>query len=282
MWTSAPGGNDPELSDYWYQGKAELNRYALQQNRYDNVHPGEAVLIFVTEDFLTDKMVKNERYQNPNSVPVLKANMLRKFPTGIYDYSVMTSVFTPVAGEENRTLKVSNTSQEWCGHTYLQATLSSNQYKTVLHSYFEEEADRKDEVPAAVLEDELYNRIRLSPDNLPTGTFDLIPATTYLRFAHRPFEPTPVRAIRGEYLGDIFEGESLMSYRLEMPELERTVEIVYRAEAPFIIEGWTETYPSAFDRKSRTTTARRTHTLRKAYWQFNGLEDMSLRSDMGR
>ena len=42
----------PKLGDYWYQEATEISRYELQQNRYADVHPGEAVLIFVTEDFL--------------------------------------------------------------------------------------------------------------------------------------------------------------------------------------------------------------------------------------
>ncbi len=54
--TTAP---TDKLSDYWYQGKAEITSYTLLQNRYKDVHPGSAVLVFVTEDFLTDKQVKN-------------------------------------------------------------------------------------------------------------------------------------------------------------------------------------------------------------------------------
>jgi len=56
-----------KLDDYWYQGKAEISSYQLEQARYSDVHPGEAVLVFVTEDFLTDKQVKNDNYTNKNS-----------------------------------------------------------------------------------------------------------------------------------------------------------------------------------------------------------------------
>ena len=53
-------------------------------------------MIFVTEDFLTEKQVKNDHYKNPKSVSILKNNQISKFPTGIYDYSIMKSVFTPI------------------------------------------------------------------------------------------------------------------------------------------------------------------------------------------
>ncbi|MBK9488612.1 MAG: hypothetical protein IPO07_07345 [Haliscomenobacter sp.] len=83
------------LGPYWFEGKAEISHYTLSQNRYRDVHPGEAVLVFVTEPFLTDKQVKNEKGQLENSTTVLKLNAIQRFTTGIYDYSVMTSVFTP-------------------------------------------------------------------------------------------------------------------------------------------------------------------------------------------
>ncbi len=40
----------------WYAGKAELSTYNLQQARYGEIRNGEAVLIFVTEDFSTNKI----------------------------------------------------------------------------------------------------------------------------------------------------------------------------------------------------------------------------------
>lgn len=46
--------------DYRYQGKAELNRFDLQQERYGEIREGDAVLIFVMEDFLPETQVKYE------------------------------------------------------------------------------------------------------------------------------------------------------------------------------------------------------------------------------
>ncbi|HEY0111342.1 MAG TPA: hypothetical protein VGB67_17005, partial [Fibrella sp.] len=50
----------PAFRAYWFGGKAELNTYRLDQAQYGASHPGEAVLVFVTEDFRTDKHVKSE------------------------------------------------------------------------------------------------------------------------------------------------------------------------------------------------------------------------------
>ncbi len=66
----------------WYAGKAELSSYALLQARYGEIRTGEAVLIFVTEDFSTDKLVKlDEPDKESNKVRVLKMNMTKKFVT---------------------------------------------------------------------------------------------------------------------------------------------------------------------------------------------------------
>ena len=67
------------FNSYWYSGKAEMNSYDLEQFRYNDHHEGEAVLIFVTEDFLKDKHVKYERGDKSNSDVVLKLNRQRRF-----------------------------------------------------------------------------------------------------------------------------------------------------------------------------------------------------------
>ncbi|NRA49320.1 MAG: hypothetical protein HRU12_09315 [Phaeodactylibacter sp.] len=272
---------NPGLSDYWYQGKAELSRYELLQNRYQDVHPGEAVAIFVTEDFLTDKQVKNDNYTNPNSTPVLKTNLLRKFPTGIYDYSLMTSVFTPTKVDEfPQTLKVTTTAQDWCGHAFMQLNFDKAGYRMQLNSYFENEADQDERLGYAILEDELFNRIRIHPEGLPTGQIDIIPATTVLRLRHLPFKAYKAEASLEDYTGEEFQGKDLKIYTLSYPELQRELSIVYQSEEPYIIEGWKDTYPSAFDHKPRTTLARRTSTILSPYWELNGLNDLSKRKQL--
>ncbi|MGB2691994.1 MAG: septum formation inhibitor Maf, partial [Thermodesulfobacteriota bacterium] len=40
-----------EFKAYWYDGKAEITSYKLEQARYGELHEGYAVMVFVTEDF---------------------------------------------------------------------------------------------------------------------------------------------------------------------------------------------------------------------------------------
>ncbi len=98
--TGLTANTNSSFSDYWYQGKAELNRFELKQVRYGEIREGDAVLVFVTEDFLPETQVKYE-YKPVSEQPVsaLKLNFTRKFLTGVYPYSMMSSVFTPVSGE---------------------------------------------------------------------------------------------------------------------------------------------------------------------------------------
>ena len=66
----------PAFGSYWFQGKAELTSYTLSQARYGELHPGEAILIFVTEDFSRKKQVKldDPAAAGADKVPVLKLN----------------------------------------------------------------------------------------------------------------------------------------------------------------------------------------------------------------
>ena len=268
-----------KLSDYWYKGEAEITHYELQQNRYGDVHPGEVISIFVTEDFLTDQQVKNDHYQSQNSVSVLKNNLALKFQTGLYDYSIMTSTFTPVNNKDwPATLKVTNSSQDWCGQSFMQLNYRNDAYQMKLHSYFETEGDVEKEVGKAILEDEIMNRIRINPKGLPTGGIQVFPSTTIVRLKHLTFEPLKAQASLKAYTGQEFSGEALMVYTLNYPEMKRTYEVIFEDKAPYRIVGWKDAYPSMFDDKERITIAKATKTIMSPYWQKNSPEDRALRA----
>ena len=173
------------LKKYWNRGGAELTAYKLSQARYGESHPGFAVLVFVTEEFLTDKQVKLESKWRPAAAPILKLNFVRKFLTGIYKYSAMTSVFTPLdTARYPQSLKVTTSMQEWCGHIFQQFNLRDNRYKVQGYSYFEDEGDSKYELEAVHMEDDFWTRLRLSPELLPTGKIKIIPGTYFARLRH--------------------------------------------------------------------------------------------------
>jgi hypothetical protein len=265
----------------WQDGKAEVSVFELSQNRYNAIHPGKLVNIFVLEDFLTDKQVKNETYESKSSTQVLKNIVRSNFTTGIYDYSIHTSVFTPLQQDRFSTLKVTNTMQEWCGTTFLQMNLKNGQYFLEQRSYFEKEGDRKVELQQAIVEDALQNQIRLDYKRLPAGEFKFIPKLSYTALKHKPLELYTAIGELQEYKDTLFEGENLMEYRYKIAEQEREVVLVFESDSPFKIVGFTESYPSAFDGEVRTTTARLISTERLAYWGMNAPKDAEIREKIG-
>jgi hypothetical protein len=271
-------GSAPErFGRYWYQGKAELTRYDLQQARYGEIHAGEAVLIFVTEPFLPDRQVKLERGDPSKGVTVLKLNAVRKFFTGIYPYSLMTSTFTPVsfAADRARTLKVASSSQEWCGQTFSQLNLRGARYEGALRSYFEEEGDRAFGFPAAWLEDELWTRIRLAPETLPVGRVSVVPGLQYARLWHKDVRPEKANAaLRSD------GGENV--YTLDYDVIQRKIAIRFEREFPYRIVSWEETQPGGFDGSPLLTTkAVATKSLMLDYWKRHGNADSHYRKELG-
>ncbi len=279
---AAPGLSNPAdeaFGDYWYQGEAEISSYNLDQPRYGEMRRGEAVLIFVTEDLSKSKQVKldNPTDAGDDAVKVMKLNFSKKFSTGIYPYSMMSSVFTPVYGNDHpRTLKVTTSSQEWCGHAFTQINLTEKAYRIQQQSYFESEGDRIINLDPVLLEDEIWNRIRLNPGSLPTGNLRVIPGTLYQRLAHSEWKAFEAKAD----LESIDENRK--AYRLTYPELDRTLIIRFDAASPYQITGWEETYPSGRGPGARmmTTRARLDKSIMLDYWNRNSTSDATLRADL--
>ncbi|MFN8548974.1 MAG: hypothetical protein U0527_13665 [Candidatus Eisenbacteria bacterium] len=154
----------------WGDGKGEINVYKLTEERYKEPREGHAVLIFVTEELNADTHVKVESDATPPNkrMYVLKLNSLRKFPTGLYDYSTMTSVFSVpesyLGNAPFTAARVTHTTQEWCGQVYERMDLRRDGFHRVLHSYFEREGDVEETLPAkdVELEDNLWVKLRVS------------------------------------------------------------------------------------------------------------------------
>lgn len=264
---------------YWYQGEAELTSYDLQQARYGEIHPGEAVLVFVTEPFSRTRQVKLDRpgSAGADEVTVLKLNATRTFVTGIYPYSMMTSVFTPV-GAGPRPLKVTTSSQEWCGHTFTQLNRTAEGWRARLFSYFESEGDQDRALPDVMPEDGLWTLLRLDPDALPTGDLRLLPSGIYQRLSHRALRPYGATATLSAPGTD-----SLRVYTITYPELDRTLRIRFQAAFPYAIEGWEEERPDGFGENPPrlTTRATRRERIMLDYWAHNRLGDEAYRARLG-
>ncbi len=267
-----------EFEKYWYAGDAELSRYELKQVRYGEVHEGDAVLIFVTEPFRTDKQVKYEGGSQDNVESVLKLNLTKKFNTGIYPYSMMSSTFTPVA-EGKPTLKVTTTSQEWCGHTFSQLNHRKNKYEGKLYSYFQNEGDQAFVLDDALLEDEIFTKIRLQPESLPTGDIQMIPGSMFLRFKHREYGVERAVATLSPMEDPDLSAKALKNYRITYKDFPRVLEITFESEFPHAIVAWEE--HGDHSDPSLVTRAVRTHTLKSAYWGQHDVKDGHLRAKLG-
>ena len=268
---------------YWYAGKAELTRYALSQARYGELHKGDAVLIFVTEPFLTDKHVKHEYGDQANSTSVLKLNATKRFYTGIYPYSIMTSVFTPVDVTRRSTLKVTSSAQDWCGQTFMQVNARAGGYRAELRSYFQRAGDRDFELADALLEDEVWTRIRIAPSTLPTGQIKIIPGLEFARLGAFDLQVVNATATLASVRDGDLSDQPLQAYAIDYPELKRNLKITFERALPHRIVAWEETRLSGFGSAAKmlTTKAVRTNSLMIDYWSKNRPSDSHLRDELG-
>ncbi len=196
-WAAVLAGATPAIGQdfwtHWGDGKAELGGYRLTEARYGTSRKGSAVLVFVTEDFSDSLRVKADPGKHPATdvYPVLKLNLVRDFQTGIYNYNTMTSTFARVASGWPLA-KVSFSSQEWCGQVWHQVTARGDRLEGIFHSYFDGEADGKDDLPlpkGGVFEDSLpivlrgWNGAYLKPGESRNVPF--LPSLFRGRMAHR-------------------------------------------------------------------------------------------------
>ncbi len=193
----------PQFSEsfwsYWSDGQAEMAGYDLTIPRYRDLRHGTAVTIFVTERFSNAVRVKADpgKHADSDQFPVMKLNLVKDFPTGIYDYNVMLSSFVALQAVNARPAgwltKASFSSQEWCGHVYSQLLFDPRRIRHTLHSYFDGEQDQQNTLAYpenGISEDALWFWARgLAAPSLGPGESVQVPLLMSLqeaRFAHRP------------------------------------------------------------------------------------------------
>ncbi len=281
--------SNEEFAKYWYTGKAEITSYKLQQARYGEMHEGTAVTIFVTEDLSAIKHVKLDNPQSAgnDAVSVLKLNLTKSFITGIYPYSMMLSVFKPIKTVKYKhVLKVTASSQEWCGHTFTQIDAENDNYTAKLFSYFESEGNQVKEIPLTWMEDELWTLLRINPSGLPTGNIKIIPGLLQQRLLHSNLQAEDAIASLSKiseiplWLGT---EKILMSYSIVYKEKKRTLTMYFSDTFPHAIAGWEESYPDGFGREKKilSTRAVKVKTLITDYWNQNNSGAAFLRDSLG-
>ncbi|BAO76942.1 hypothetical protein [Winogradskyella sp. PG-2] len=257
-----------EFNNYWYAGEAEITSYKLEQARYGEIREGNAVLVYVTEDFLPEKQVKADNYNKANT-PVLKLNATKNFNTGIYPYSIMQSTFYPVSNNQHA-VKISASVQEWCGHVYTQLN-NRDDFEIMSHSYFQSEADQTFKVEKVWTENELWTKLRIDPKSLPIGDIEIIPSIEYTRLSHKSIKAYSAIARLEKN-----------TYVLSYPELNRTLKINFNIDFPYDILGWEETSLSGYGASAKTLTTKATklESIKSAYWGKNNNSDEILRETL--
>jgi hypothetical protein len=266
--------------DAWGDGRAELSSYRATVRRYDTLRPAELVLIYVTEPHDRRTWVKDDRVEGEHRVPVLKLNHSLKFQTGIYPYSVMTSVFAPAdawGGERFQPARLTLSVQEWCGHVFHDVLPTRTGLRSTLLSYFEGEStdQRAVDAPAGTLyEDALLIQLRELDGPFNGGRpwqGSLVPALWSRRTAHAPLAPVTATISRADTVrADSSGAVPVTRFRLAYGGFTRTYDV--EKAAPRRVLGWAT---------STGETAALAGTARLPYWQLNGAGDEARRADFG-
>ncbi len=138
-----PAAFDPSWStaSLWNDGNAEVAVYSAKRMQYGKSRSFDAVLITVKEDFNRAVFAKAEPpYAGKNLLPVMKLNIVTKYDTENYPYSYLTSVYVDLL-DPTAIVKITNSSQEWCGNTFKELRTWGGSTEIVHHSYWDGEGD---------------------------------------------------------------------------------------------------------------------------------------------
>jgi hypothetical protein len=282
----------PAFLQYWKSGLAELSSYAVTMERYGEMRKGQGVLVFVYEEVNSDTRIKVESDKTPPAkrVPVLKLNNVLKFNTGVYDYSVMTSVFAgltaPGAPRPFPPQKISFSSQEWCGNVYHQIVPRPKGLVSEIHSYFESEGDAvatlaypkgPNGAPGAIYyEDEMPILLReLDGPVLNAGfpiKINLVPGLWERRKRHVPLSFTEAVLTKAGPETLTLKGTRHEAVKWTLETLGVTVTYHIEAAPPRKLLAW---------ENSRGEKGELLASVRSTYWEKNHNIDEPLRKKLG-
>ncbi len=216
------------FTDYWKNGKMETTKYELKE---DSISVGEGSLSF-NIDYI-------EGVNKTDSIQVLHLDFTGKIHQENYDYSAMTSAYLPL----NLTLrphamKAINSVQEPIGNSFLELSQIPKSYEIESYNTFQEKTKKHFILERKNLEDELWAKIRMNPNDLPTGDIEIIPSFAYWHSVRKSPNIYEAKAEIKDYVGTEFTGKKLKIYNLDYSDLKRNLSIVFEGDFPFEIMGW--------------------------------------------
>lgn len=272
------GGASAAFWKAWGDGKAELSGYRVTTSRYGAPREARAVLIFVTEPMDRRVWVKDDAGDVPaaDRVNVMKLNVALTFQTGIYPYSVMTSVYAPVDGavpDRFTPAKVTLSAQEWCGSVFHKLIARPGAFASDLHSYFHAEGDRQSEVSVAagtLYEDALLIQLRELDGPFAGGkdwSGSIVPSLWSSRKAHTPLASVTGTIRRTDAMRD---GTPVTRFTVVLGGVTKTIDV--EKALPHRVLGWTT---------SDGESASILKTARLPYWQLHNPGDETYLEQLG-
>jgi hypothetical protein len=129
---------------YWGDGKAEFNIYDAQIVRDGAPRPCEVLHILVRESFDPKQLVKLDKPNQPDAIPVLKLNQILHEPIGLYVAQQMHSNFWRV--DNAQLLKFSLTASDSVGNLYKEGRRDNTSVAYEYHTYWDGMAGGKENV----------------------------------------------------------------------------------------------------------------------------------------
>lgn len=216
------------FTDYWKNVKTDVTKYELKE---DSILVGEGSLSF--------KIDYVEGINKTDSIQVLHSDFISKVHKENYDYSAMTSVYLPLnLMLRPHSIKVINSVQEPEGNSFLALAQIPKYYEINAKNTFKEKMKQDFVLERKNLEDELWAKIRMNPNDLPVGDIEIIPSFSYWQSVRKSPNIYEAKAVIKEYAGTEFMGKKLKIYSLDYPDLKRNLSIVFEGEFPFEIMGW--------------------------------------------
>jgi hypothetical protein len=127
-----------------------------------------------------------------------------------------------------------------------------------------------------ILENELWNKLRINPNGLPQGELEIIPSLEYIRMAHKEIKPYKAIAL-------LTRSDGISSYSITYPELDRILSINFHTAFPHSIESWSDEFKSGFGSNAQILKSKATKIklIKTPYWRHNANKDLILRDSLG-
>ncbi len=216
------------FTDYWKNSKTETTKYELKE---DSISVGEGSLTF-SIDYV-------EGVNKTDSIQTLHSDFTGEIHKENYDYSAMTSAYLPLnLTIRPHAMKVINSVQEPTVNSFLTLSQIPKSYEIIAKSTFKEKTKEHFVLERKNLEDELWAKIRMNPNDLPTGDIEMIPSFAYWQSVRKSPNIYEAKAELKEYAGTEFTGKKLKIYNLDYSDLKRNLSIVFESDFPFEIVGW--------------------------------------------